>query len=296
MSIKGQGSGGAGGGTNTPDPPNTSIQYNNGGAFGGDANLTWLTADGLTNLKHAAFGADAVIDQSTLDSLSAPIVLVIEETQSLGAAGQCYGEVISLTGSPTVNDTSIFIRGEFVDAFVPPTSNKNFGTVQGAIVQGGSEASSPAKANSIYGQIGGGYIGGTGSVGQMTGGSFTSNHYGTGTADIAVGTYNQVDLSSVGIITDAKGVWIDSANNSGGGTITTNHGLFIEDQTVGVTNFAIKTGLGTVSFGDDVVTTADMKAATYHVGASAGIDASITTATLVGKTITVSKGIITGFA
>jgi hypothetical protein len=45
----------------------------------------------------------------------------------------------------------------------------------------------------------------------------------------------------------------------------------------------------------DVVASGDVKAATYHVGASAGVDASITTAGLVGKTITVSKGVITGF-
>ncbi len=43
-------------------------------------------------------------------------------------------------------------------------------------------------------------------------------------------------------------------------------------------------------------TLGDIAAASYHVGATAGIDASITTDSLVGKTITVSKGIITGFA
>jgi hypothetical protein len=46
----------------------------------------------------------------------------------------------------------------------------------------------------------------------------------------------------------------------------------------------------------DLVASGDVKAATFHVGATAGADASITTAGLVGKTITVSKGIITGFA
>lgn len=45
-----------------------------------------------------------------------------------------------------------------------------------------------------------------------------------------------------------------------------------------------------------LVASGDVKAATYHVGASAGIDASVTTAGLVGKTITISKGLVTGFA
>ncbi len=48
--------------------------------------------------------------------------------------------------------------------------------------------------------------------------------------------------------------------------------------------------------GTSVTLSGDAKAATFHVGAAAGIDASITTATLVAKTITVTKGLITGFA
>jgi hypothetical protein len=39
-----------------------------------------------------------------------------------------------------------------------------------------------------------------------------------------------------------------------------------------------------------------VKAATYHVGATAGIDTTVTTASLVGKTLTITKGIITAFA
>ncbi len=47
--------------------------------------------------------------------------------------------------------------------------------------------------------------------------------------------------------------------------------------------------------GTSLSVSGDVAAATYHVGATAGIDTSITTAGLVGKTITVSKGLITGF-
>ncbi len=45
----------------------------------------------------------------------------------------------------------------------------------------------------------------------------------------------------------------------------------------------------------NAVATGDVKAATYHVGATAGIDTTVTTATLVGKTLTITKGIITAF-
>lgn len=46
----------------------------------------------------------------------------------------------------------------------------------------------------------------------------------------------------------------------------------------------------------DVTGNGQISAAGFWVGATAGIDAAITTAALVGKTITVSKGVITGFA
>lgn len=48
------------------------------------------------------------------------------------------------------------------------------------------------------------------------------------------------------------GIYIESALKGAGSTITTLYGLRIDDQTVGGTNFAIKTGLGLVQFGDNV--------------------------------------------
>ena len=53
-------------------------------------------------------------------------------------------------------------------------------------------------------------------------------------------------------ITTARGIVIGSATLGGGASITTNVGLDIADQTVGSTDFAIRTGLGNISFGDTV--------------------------------------------
>lgn len=59
---------------------------------------------------------------------------------------------------------------------------------------------------------------------------------------------------------------------------------------------------GTVSVRDRALSTAgnlvagDLAATTYHVGATAGIDGSVTTAGLVGKTLTFAKGVLVGFA
>jgi hypothetical protein len=66
--------------------------------------------------------------------------------------------------------------------------------------------------------------------------------------------------------------------------------------TLTATAATITTVTATTVNATNVVASGDVKAATYHVGASAGVDASITTAGLVGKTITISKGVVTGFA
>lgn len=98
------------------------------------------------------------------------------------------------------------------------------------------------------------------------------------------------DLFLAGTIPSLGGVHIPSFTNSGGGTITNVYGIKIENQSVGVANFAIQTGTGKNVFGDTVSATG------FLVGATAGIDTTITTGSLVGKTITVTKGLITGFA
>jgi hypothetical protein len=75
---------------------------------------------------------------------------------------------------------------------------------------------------------------------------------GNGSVTNCRGVKASVSNSSSGTITTAAGVHIDSASNTGGGAITTNIGLNVNDQTVGGTNYAIKTGAGLVSFADNV--------------------------------------------
>lgn len=57
------------------------------------------------------------------------------------------------------------------------------------------------------------------------------------------------NLSS-GTVTTASAFFAETPVNSGGGSITNAIGVNVADQTAGVSNFAIKTGLGLVSFGD----------------------------------------------
>lgn len=54
---------------------------------------------------------------------------------------------------------------------------------------------------------------------------------------------------------------------------------------------------GSITAGTSIVAATTVTGGTgFIIGADAGIDASVTTGALIGKTLTVVKGIVTGFA
>lgn len=123
----------------------------------------------------------------------------------------------------------------------------------------------------------------------LTGGSFQTDVYGSGTYGYLYGTYTYASINNAGVATNLLGVdtavstyntattttaaalrisnyfndtstttngyglYIRTPTKAAGATLTNNYGIKVEDQNVGATNWAIKTGLGTVSFGDTVV-------------------------------------------
>ena len=96
--------------------------------------------------------------------------------------------------------------------------------------------------------------------------------YATATPTIYIGGYGNT-VSSANITNSTL-------------TVLTGTGIGINTMTV----------TDALNLSGNAVVTGDVKAATYHVGTDAGIDATITTGGLVGKTITIKKGLITGFA
>lgn len=72
-----------------------------------------------------------------------------------------------------------------------------------------------------------------------------------GALESAKGFYTYVRNESSGNITTGTGVYIDTPVIKGNGGITNDYGLIINDQNKGTSrNYAIKTGVGLVSFGD----------------------------------------------
>ena len=91
----------AGGGGGTPANPANSIQFNNGGAFGGSANLTW---DG-TNVQIGAAGAlrFADTDNSNYVAFKAPGTVASNVTWTLPATDGTSNQVLSTNGSGTLS-------------------------------------------------------------------------------------------------------------------------------------------------------------------------------------------------
>lgn len=133
-------------------------------------------------------------------------------------------------------------------------------------------ASKPILANyaggqdlAIYGKVNIGNVGGALLTLQTPALTVIHNSM-TGTTQASLGLYSVlssactllglgVDIQIANVagaytMTEAKAIRIQDAAKGAGSAITTQYGLFIEDQSKGTTNYAIKTGAGIVQLGD----------------------------------------------
>jgi hypothetical protein len=90
-------------------------------------------------------------------------------------------------------------------------------------------------------------------IDRLVGGYFEAAHRSSGTMT----TLSSIELGSragsgAGITTHAALIYGTTIAKNVTATITNVYGIRLEDQTVGVNNYAIKTGLGLVRFGDNV--------------------------------------------
>ena len=121
----------------------------------------------------------------------------------------------------------------------------------------------------------------------------TVGNTGSGTITGIVGMSNYVNQNGTGTITNGYGYYGISPNASATKAITNYYHMYLEDPAkTGITTaYSIYSAGGLNYFAGDTTFNGDCKAATYHVGASAGADGTFTTVD--GKTVTVTKGLIT---
>ena len=108
-----QSTGSFSGGSTSPASPSTSVQFNNGGSFGGSSNLTWdNTNRRLTVVREAAISADASADTARLyinasvnnTNISSSKAEIRYTTFDTGSAESTYG-IISHNTADTIGGT-----------------------------------------------------------------------------------------------------------------------------------------------------------------------------------------------
>jgi hypothetical protein len=118
-----------------------------------------------------------------------------------------------------------------------------------AVVTGGNNMNNLTGLYAVEGQA---VSGGAGQILKGVGVFGLGYNTGTGGAVDLIGIQAWVQNTSNAVLTRATAIYVPSNTNVGGGSIGTNYGLKIEDQTAGTTNYAIWCGLGSVHFGGAV--------------------------------------------
>jgi hypothetical protein len=168
--------------------------------------------------------------------------------------------VFRLGINPTANSTQ-FQMGISAEAWINAGNTKTFSGQQTGTYGSFSHFGSGA-ASAIYGGSFEGFNSGSATVTQICGvngnawcggvaaGAPLQTPTNNGAATNLRGVQAFTSNLSSGVVGTAQGVYVNTATNTGAGSITTVVGVDVANQTAGGTNFAIRTAFGTVKFGD----------------------------------------------
>lgn len=236
-----------------PGGADTNVQYNDGGVFGGDDNFTWdkvaqhLAIDGSVDITKGL----TITDELDINNNSIGIDLTIPlSATSFGIRFQgFYTDGIRFDGFYGTSDASIVNVFGVLDSsgFVPTstlTSMFSFGTSVGT---SGSQNASLVQGFFSNPNTRGSGLTYSGTITEMS-------------------AYEAQPLIRTGTVTNVSLFHGTGPFKGGGGVITNLYGLYLPDITDGSTiNRAIRTGLGRVEFGDDLIFGVDN---TDDIGAS----------------------------
>lgn len=224
----------------------------------GNVGMIWVRG-GFDRIGFGINGTSATVDNPFDVNLNAKFRTVI----AVGDAGVDTGKIVNI--DKTITDTS----GDKYGFFSINRANMPSNTAQ--VIFGGFIQAQTIGTNTLN------YTAG------LRGAKIFTQHNGGGTVTNGYGAEYQVQNAGTGAITNSVALNVLSNTNTGGGTIVNNTALAIADQTSGAVNYAINTGLGSVSFGDHVYIAAGKK---LNVGTTG--NASVGTGVLVSGIGTVT--------
>jgi hypothetical protein len=228
--------------TNTWSQP----QLFTGNGPGGVSNATGGTINIQKSSSPASIFMEKMVDvwgNSNAQVISLNIEQMVNPTAPVNYQNSTVAAELVIPTGNTQNFTGNQISADF--AFVNYGSGSFSGNIGAGLV---GEAWNSGPASSILEMDG---VAGGCHNGAVSAGIPVQTGTGNGSVTNCRGVSASVSNSSSGIITNAEGVLINAATNTGGGSIINVYGLHIADETAGINNFAIVTGAGKVRFGDE---------------------------------------------
>jgi len=195
-------------------------------------------------------------------------------TNSIQGAGVFYDDTLPY-GNIGIGTTTPGVPLEIV-----VSSSGSVGALRVGYVStytGGSQQAAATFSQQITGDTpASGFIGLNGSVQTGSGANYNAslmtgfngsvvNQASSGTIGGAIGGSMAVANVGASTINNVFGMRIFGTSNSGGGTIDSNYGLYIDDQNQSTVDYAIYTNAGRVRFGDRVIFNAPARLKSYTV-------------------------------
>lgn len=220
----------------TPAAPDTSVQFNDGGVFGGDAGLTW----GKTAKRFTAGTAVADLNADVANNLGSPTILLSSKNNidpNLGVpnliVAQSDGSDIGASGT---------IIGSYSLGLFTSTNNAG-GFVSGLQSEGWTSTDSTKDVAILVGAAFGTLHGGAGTVSDAYGIEVFSNaKNGSGTITNSTAITIDSNISVPGVTT---GLFIDDQE----GGSTGSYGIHLATQGAGANDYAIKVDGGKSDLG-----------------------------------------------
>lgn len=271
-----------GGGGGTPGGANTDVQFNDSGAFGGNAGFLYdKSTDHLSLGSAAAIQSNETFYIEDAITSNSPIGIDCEIHDNQSGPGSQYGiAMYGYVDDSGTNDPGSLYGGYFV---AKHTSSVNVSLIDGvyALAHNDGDHNASIRAMDYLAESNG-----SGTNPQAIGvyGEVDTNN-SANTTVTAAGLFNPGAHSSTGTIGTAYGIQIPAMFKAGGaGTITTLYGIYLADQTVASTNYNLySAGSGAENYFEGNVGIGTLTASTALVSdASKNIVSSSTTSTELG--------------
>jgi hypothetical protein len=222
----------ANGGTGLTSLTANYIPYGNGtSAFSNSSTLQFSSASGLQ--VGAPFEIPATTNLTTYSNDP-------QDSTNKVVAYKVYPKATINPASLTTGDSITFglISGTYIPSSVSANSIFNYGLF-GAVSSDSATATGYANTDmrGIYGNV---------------------YHLSASNLTKMVGTAGRTYNRNTGTVTDAYSLWARNSTNTGGGTITTSYGLYIDSITGGTTNYALYSAGGQSYFAGSVTSNNDI--------------------------------------